>query len=153
MMEGWDVGLLAAILAMAVSIPLLAQGCVLFAWWTMRREAESEERHRSEAKRRAHSLLREVLTENEYRQLREEGYLAVHSPNVAERTYRIQPSRKPPVDVYESGELVARLCVQPAMRLPVSDVLLVHKLMIEGDEPGYLREANVVEYGFRYRGK
>lgn len=153
MMECWDVGLLASIALIVTSIPLLAECCVLYASWTVRREVESEERRLSEAERRAHSLLREVLTDSEYAQLREEGYLTVHSPNVGGRTYRVQPSQIPPVEVYESDELVAKLCVQPATRLPISDVLLAHKLMIEGDEPGYLREANVIEYDFQYRGK
>ena len=81
-MEPWDVDLLAVILAILAAIPLLAQGCASYATWMVKREVESEERCRTDAERRAHSLLRELLTANEYRQLKEKGYLTVHSTSV-----------------------------------------------------------------------
>jgi hypothetical protein len=46
------------------------------------------------------------------------------------------------VAVHEGGAEVESLCVAPAERLPAGDVVLAHKLMIEGDEPEYLRRAN-----------
>jgi len=146
MMQFGDAAFMATVLAILLLIPLVARGCALYALWATGREAEAEERQWCDAECRAHALLREILTEKELRELCENGYLEVHSPNVSGRTYRIRPSQYLPVDVYESGKLVARLCVQPETRLPISDVLLVHKLMIEGNEREYLHEANVVEH-------
>ncbi len=48
------------------------------------------------------------------------------------------------VDVYESGELCLRVCVEPVERLPQADVVLAHKLMIEGDEQRYMWAANIL---------
>ena len=44
--------------------------------------------------------------------------------------------------VQENGVVVESLCVAPVDWLPPSDVVLTHKLMIEGDEQEYLRRAN-----------
>jgi hypothetical protein len=46
------------------------------------------------------------------------------------------------VAVAEGGVDVALLCIAPVDWLPPSDVVLAHKLMIEGDEQEYLRRAN-----------
>jgi len=48
------------------------------------------------------------------------------------------------VEVYDEGKLTMRLCVEPLERLPAADVVLMHKLMIEGNEERYLHEANIV---------
>ena len=134
----------ASILAILVSIPLLAWGCTLFISLKAKRESKLAWERLAEAERRANLLLQQMLTEQEYRQLAEQGYLKVHSPNVAERSYWIFPDRNRPVEVYESGERIAKLCLQPDTRLPVPDIVLMHKLMIEGNEGVYLRKANVV---------
>jgi hypothetical protein len=42
----------------------------------------------------------------------------------------------------EDGVVITRLRVAPACRLPAADVLLTHKLLIEGGEARYLRVAN-----------
>ena len=101
-------------------------------------------RHRSEAEARAEALLRELLSEAEYRQLARDGYLAVPSPAHPDRTYRV-PRDGGQVRVYEGDRPVMGLCVQPAAPLPGGDVVLLHKLLIEGDEPAYLRVANRFE--------
>ena len=149
-MESSSLAFLASVLAVVASMPLLARCCVFCVSYAAKRESEAIERRRAEAERKAHSLLRQVLTEPEYRQLEEERCLTIRSPNVEERVYRIHASRDQPVDVYESDQLIARLCLQPEKRLPVSDVVLLHKLMIEGNERAYLREANVVRDGTCY---
>jgi len=46
------------------------------------------------------------------------------------------------VAIVEGGTEVESLCVTPVDSLPPGDVVLVHKLMIEGDEQEYLRRAN-----------
>jgi hypothetical protein len=55
------------------------------------------------------------------------------------------------VKVYEGGVPIMALCVQPVDPVPDGDVVLMHKLMIEGNEEEYLRIANRFEptlYGF-----
>ena len=97
----------------------------------------------ADARLKATELLREVLSEAERRQLAETRFLMVPSPSVASRVYRI-PAMGGMVEVYDSGKLSSRLCVQPAERLPAADMVVVHKVMIEGSEGEYQRTANVV---------
>ena len=93
------------------------------------------------AHQRAERLLAENLSERERLQLQRCGYIELVSPTVRGRTYRV-PARPGMVEVYEYGEPAMRLCVQPAVALPQPDVVLMHKLLIEGDEQTYLRTAN-----------
>ena len=97
---------------------------------------------REEAERRAEELLQSHLTPDEYHQLITQGYLRVQSPSVPNRTYLI-PRYRGLVRVYEQGRAVKRLCVGPVESVPDADVVLMHKLMIEGNETEYLRTANV----------
>lgn len=103
-------------------------------WWRPFWEA-------SRAARRARALLRAVLTEREYRLLARRGYLEVNSPSNAQRVYRI-PGAGGLVRVYDHGTAVMDLCLQPAEPLPEEDIVLLHKLMIEGNEQEYLARAN-----------
>jgi hypothetical protein len=103
-----------------------------------------------EAQERAEALLRELLTEDEYRQLNRRGYLEVPSPSRSRRTYRV-PRHQGQVKVYEGGVPIMALCVQSVEPIPDGDAVLMHKLMIEGNEDEYLRIANRFEptlYGF-----
>jgi hypothetical protein len=93
------------------------------------------------AEGRARALLREVLDEREYQQLTKFGYVEVSSPNNEHRVYRI-PGAGGLVRVYERGTAVMELCLQPAEPLPDGDVIVLHKLMIEGNEQEYLAKAN-----------
>ncbi len=95
----------------------------------------------SDAEERAEALVRELLTEAEYRQLDESGYLEVPSPAWPERIYRV-PRQRGQIRVYEDGVLARRLCVESVEPIPDGDALLLHKLMIEGNEEQYLRIAN-----------
>ena len=94
-----------------------------------------------EAHARAETLLKEMLTVAEYDQLGERGYLDVPSPSEPTRTYRV-PRGGGRVAIVEGGAEIESLCVTPVDSLPPGDVVLVHKLMIEGDEQEYLRRAN-----------
>jgi hypothetical protein len=103
-----------------------------------------------EAHERAEALLRELLTEDEYRQLNRRGYLEVASPSRPRRTYRV-PRHQGQVKVLEGGVPIMALCVQSVEPIPDGDAVLMHKLMIEGNESEYLRVANRFEptlYGF-----
>lgn len=93
------------------------------------------------AERRAADLLRAVLTAEQCRQLLWRGYLEVPSPTTAQRVYRVPRSRGY-IQVFENGQVVMRLCVQPVEYLPDADVVVLHKLMIEGNEEYYLQKAN-----------
>jgi hypothetical protein len=95
------------------------------------------------AESRARALLCELLDDREYEQLMQHGYLEIASPNHEERIYRI-PRNAGRVRVYEHGKARVELCVQPVVSLPASDVILVHKLMIQANEEGYLARANEV---------
>ncbi|MGH2517320.1 MAG: hypothetical protein ACRDHP_16855 [Ktedonobacterales bacterium] len=88
----------------------------------------------------AEALLRDVLDECEYQQLKQRGYLDVTSPTDAQRIYRI-PAHVGLVRMYEHGVAVRELCIQPVEPLPGADVIALHKLMIRGDEQEYLIRA------------
>lgn len=90
---------------------------------------------------RAGRLLRHLLTEAERKQLAADGYLELKSASAPERAYRI-PRAPGRVRMYEGGRLVAELCLQPTRSLPASDLILLHKLLIEDDEAAYLATAN-----------
>jgi hypothetical protein len=90
---------------------------------------------------RARALLREMLSEGEYQQLTKFGYLEVSSPSNDQRVYRI-PGAGGLVRVYERGTAVMELCLQSTEPLPDGDVIVLHKLMIQGNEQEYLAKAN-----------
>ena len=94
------------------------------------------------ADRRAEELLRRALTEEQYRTLARAGYLAIESRLVPDRVYQIR--REGPVEVHERGQYQFILCLQPLILLPTSDVILLHKLLLEGDEQRYIETANVI---------
>jgi hypothetical protein len=94
----------------------------------------------STAERRAEMLLEELLTASEYQQLDQSRYLEVASPSNPERAYRL-PRAPGRVAVFERGVHIENLCVQPVDQVPDGDIILTHKLMIEGSEQEYLRLA------------
>lgn len=102
-------------------------------------EPTGEERRAAEA--RARDLLRRQLGDAEYERLVKRGYLEIASPTIPGRTYRV-PYFQGVVDVIEDGVLTMRLCVVPTRWVPDPDIVIMHKLLIEGDEGRYLRIAN-----------
>jgi hypothetical protein len=95
----------------------------------------------SRSERQAATLLRDMLTPEQLRQLLWRGYLEIPSPTEPGRTYRV-PKSKGYVQVIEDGHATMRLCLQPAEYLPDADVVVLHKLMIEANEETYLQKAN-----------
>jgi hypothetical protein len=91
--------------------------------------------------RRADELLRAVLTHEEYIRLKRLGYLDIPSPRDQERFYRV-PRYSGLVGVIEQGRRIADLCLQPLECVPVADIVVIHKLMIEADEETYLQTAH-----------
>jgi hypothetical protein len=112
--------------------------CVALSW---RRRSSRLELAQRQAQDRAEALLRDMLTAEEYARLGEYGYLEVRSPSQPTRTYNV-PRGPGRVAVHERGVAVESLCIAPVEWLPPSDVVLTHKLMIEGNEQEYLRRAN-----------
>lgn len=107
------------------------------------RPASRSYRVRVEAERRAEQLLRDILSESDFQQITRRGYLEVRSPSFPNRVYLV-PERQGPVTVYEQGRPIMRLCIQCVERVPDHDTVVMHKLMIEGNEQEYLRIANRV---------
>jgi len=127
---------LIVLVALAIGLAALVLGLALrVAAWTWRGFDAGRAHQRAEA------LLREVLTDAEYAQLGRCGYLEVRSPSRPTRTYRV-PRRPGRVAVHEGDVEIEALCVVPVGRLPPGDIVLAHKLMIEGNEQEYLRLAN-----------
>jgi hypothetical protein len=92
---------------------------------------------------RAEALVRCVLSDSERAQLRRDGFLEVPSPSVEGRRYRI-PRRGSPVAVLEPTGRVVYLCLQPETPVAEQELLVVHKLMLEGAEDEYWHRANRV---------
>ncbi len=93
------------------------------------------------AERRAGELLRAVLTQEQYSQLIQQGYLDIASPSVPQRVYRV-PQFPGLVRVIENERHQESLCLQPLGPVPDADLVVIHKLMIEADEETYLQKAN-----------
>jgi len=89
---------------------------------------------------RAEALLREFLDEREYEQWTRRDYVDVVSPHNAQRIYRI-PRYIGLVRMYENGIAMCELCLRSVEPLNGPDVIVLHKLMIQGDEQAYLASA------------
>ena len=105
-------------------------------WWR-RRLAERR------ARRHAEDLVRQVLSDGEYAQLRREGFLEVRSRRVPGRAYRIPAGGSPVAALEPDGRLVY-LCLQPALPVPPQELVLIQKLLLEGDEDAFWQRANRV---------
>lgn len=102
--------------------------------WLRRRQATAA---------RADALIKRVLSEGERAQLGRDGFLEVPSSNVSGRRYRI-PRGGSPVAVLEPNGRVVYLCLQPETPVAPQELMVVHKLMLEGAETDYWERANRV---------
>lgn len=93
------------------------------------------------AEQRACMLLRQQLGDEEFTLLVRRGYVDIPSPSLPDRAYRI-PYTQGMVEVMEDGLGTMRLCIVPTRWVPDCDLVIMHKLLIEGDEARYLRVAN-----------
>lgn len=139
MSEGEAALLLIAVIVAAGLVCVLRPPEHLLRWLGVPIEPTGEERRAAEL--RARALLRQVLGPEEHERLVRQGYLEIPSPSIAGRVYRV-PYFQGMVEVVEGGVSTMRLCVVPLRWVPDPDVVLIHKLMIEGDEARYLRVAN-----------
>jgi hypothetical protein len=99
---------------------------------------------RRAARRRAEAMLERLLTDDERAQLQHDGFLEVPSQKLTGRRYRIPRRAGAPVAVLEPDGRVLYLCLQPAAPVAEQEVVLLHKLMLEGAEDDYWRRANRV---------
>lgn len=111
-------------------------------------QAEAEQRifdarrEARDAEARAEALLLSCLSLRQREEYRQHKHFVVHGRNGMR--YRIRPGRVGNVDVVDRhGRLDHRLCFHPDELLPVSDVMLVQKLMLEDDEKDVRKIANV----------
>jgi hypothetical protein len=114
--------------------------CGGLAWWLYHRESTLSS-ERGDAERRAQLLIGQMLNRQQQDQLTNLGFLELRSRVIPGRTYRV-PRRRGQVQVYEEGRHAGSLCIQPTRWVPDADLVLMHKLMIEGNEIEYLRTAN-----------
>lgn len=80
---------------------------------------------------------------DEQAQLQRDGFLEVTSRLVTGRKYRI-PRGGSPVAVLEPDGRVLYLCLQPETHVPRAELVVLHKLMLEGAEAEYWQQANRV---------
>ena len=136
-----QVMLLALLLAGLAVLVLMLAGVTIVEWLARVRRMRGGDAHAEPTPAEsAETLLRELLDEREYQQLKQRGYVDVASPNDPQRIYRI-PGYAGLVRVYEDGWAVRELCLQSVEPLPSGDVVLMHKLLIQGDELEYLARA------------
>jgi len=133
----WTVGLL---LGTLIILALLSQ---------MSRSVFARQQAHYMAKKRAEQLLRNSITDEQYKQLVGNGYLEIPSRLYPGYLYRI-PRTQQRVAIYETSQSpvapysrkLAELCVLSCDQVPDADMVLAHKLMIEADEQTYLSIAN-----------
>lgn len=107
--------------------------------WRQRQAAQAREREK--ANERAEKLLMEHLSPQQVDQLRVSGYFDVV---VQGKTYRINRGRAGNIQLLDpSGRKAThRYCIHPRELCPDADSMLAQKLLLEADEPTFLRTAN-----------
>ena len=122
------------VLAILVTGAVMALASVgtLFAWRGWRNSA-----------RRADALVSRVLSEKERSELRSNGFFEVPSGLVPGRRYRI-PVGGAPVAALEPDGRVVYLCLQPDAPVAHNELVVIHKLFLEGAEAEYWQRANRV---------
>lgn len=101
--------------------------------------AQARDRERREAiQKRARELLCRSLTPAQRQSLDEHGFFDL---NVGGRHYRIRQGTHGNVRLIQDEREVTSYCIQPD-GVPAEDAMLAQKLLLETDEPSFLRIAN-----------
>jgi len=91
--------------------------------------------------KRAERLLDRLLTSRQRKYWDRNRYIDIQSPSRPNVLYRVPAYGK--IMCFESGKLTKRLCIYVLGSLPLADKILTLKMMIEADEPEFLKIANV----------
>ena len=98
-------------------------------------------RRRRQAERRASDLLKEWLSPTQRAQYERTGEFEVRGSHSGNR-YRIRRAQQINVDELDDrGRRIAVWCFLPEEYVPVGDVMLAQKIVLENDEPAMLRIA------------
>lgn len=100
------------------------------------------------AKARARRLLFSMLSADQQKELEEKNHfhLTVHSRDGSMKVYRIEHGYAGNVKLLGvDGQPVKRYCIHADYRLPYEDQMLAQKLMLETNEPEFLRIANMTQ--------
>lgn len=97
---------------------------------------------------RADRLLRDVLGESRYHQLRSVGYIDLPSRRHVGRVYRLDTLGN--LSYRDPGEngFNTTMCVQPEEMLPRDDQIAMRYLLVTADEERLVRVANPITFGF-----
>lgn len=97
---------------------------------------------------RAERLLRDVLGESQFRQLRSVGYLDIPSRRARGRVYRLDTLGN--LSYRDPGEkgFNTTLCVQANEAVPQDDLVVMRYLLATADEERLLETANPITFGF-----
>ncbi len=105
----------------------------------------ASDRPRVEAEERAWQLLQRNLSAEQARTLQDERALTVQAPSG--RRYRITHDGVTYGLSRQSDTPAERFCLVPTTEIPRGDRVLALKLMLEADEPGFLRTARRLPIG------
>lgn len=100
------------------------------------------------AKARARKLLFSMLSADQQKELDEKNHfhLTVHSRDGSMKVYRIEHGYAGNVKLLGiDGQPVKRYCIHADYRLPYEDQMLAQKLLLETNEPEFLRIANMTQ--------
>lgn len=96
------------------------------------------------ARRKAFRLLMQNLTLEQRRKYKKNKTIIV-TGNDTKTQYRLDYSNYFNVNVLDKqGRAVKRLCAQPMGRMPIEDIMLAQKLMLETLETKFINKANVM---------
>ena len=110
----------------------------------LRRELQEQwDAERKAAEGRAEGLLLRYLNEEQKHQLKEFDYFTLKSSSG--KSYRVRRGRTINVDLLDaqSGKVIKQLCAHPGIDCPNADTMLQQKIMLELDEPAFLKVAKV----------
>jgi hypothetical protein len=102
-------------------------------------------RFKDAAKVRARKLLLQMLNEDQQKELDEKNrfHLTVHSQDGSMRVYRVDYGFQGNVKLLGAdGQPTKSYCIHSDSRLPYEDQMLAQKLLLEANEPEFLRIAN-----------
>lgn len=107
------------------------------------RMIEKEREAKNEAEKRALEFLHDNLNDEQRHQFKQNDYFTIRSQ--FGHIYRINKYSQMNVEwISEHGQKQATLCVVTSKPVPLGDQLLMQKIMLETNERGFLKVANVM---------